>query len=152
MPEADFELRIRFEDRHVRDRAVEFLSGQGPAFDEEVAAPFRTLYLALEDIELPSEIKKQGEYSLTAYFEIYGGEAMFEAQDYIDSFAKGGAKTIYGYYSDDDEVEIYWTFKDNEVQTLYEAHAVDEIDDILWNLDEEQRLEKVIALKETGRL
>lgn len=152
MSEAFFELRISFDDRKMRDKAVEFMNGEGPPFEEEVDVSFQSLYSALEDIEFPSDIKKRSDFGLTAYFEIYGGGAMFEAQDYMEACAKGGANKIYGYYSDDDEVEIYWIYQDNEVRTLYEAFGIDEIDEILWDLDKEKRLEKVIELFEAGKI
>jgi hypothetical protein len=152
MSEAYFELRAEFKDRAFRDKAIEYMMGKGPAFEDEVEASFHKLYLALEDIESPTDFNKIGNSGLVAYFEIFGGEAIFEAQDYMESWAEGGATKIYGYYCDDDEVEVYWTFQDNEIRTLYEAFSNDAIDSKLWNLEEEERLSKVIELYEAGKL
>ena len=152
MSEAYFELRAEFKDRAFRDKAIEYMMGEGPAFEDEVEASFHKLYLALEDIESPMDFNKIGNSGLVAYFEIFGGEAMFEARDYMESWAKGGATEIYGYYADDDEVEVYWTYNDSEIRTLYEALSNDAIDNVLWSLEEGERLEKVIELYQVNKL
>jgi hypothetical protein len=152
MTEANFELIAKFKTSDLRDKAIEFLNDEGPAFEDEVEEHYRQLFVLMEDVDKPLDIKTVGECGLHAFFEVFGGDGIFNAQEYMETCDEAGATKIYGYFQDDEELELYWILKGGELTTIYTAYEDEEQDKVLWAFDDENRFKKVIELYEAGEL
>ncbi len=152
MSEAFFQLRIFFKDPTYRDYAIEFINGTGPTFEEEVALPYRDLFNACESIDIPEEIEPFGENGLTLSFDLFGAEAIFMAETYMELCQSEGILKGYGYFADDEETELAWLIYKNKRKAIYRRSPDASLDNMLMNVEQNKRLQAIIELFEDGKL
>jgi hypothetical protein len=152
MSEAYLELRADFPAGSVRDMAIDFLNDEGPTHEEEVEESYRDLFPLQDDVESPQEVKAIGSRTLYALFAVFGHGVLL-AQEYMEIFHKVGAKKIYGLFTDDEGSEEGWTIKNGKLLTFYTGFEGDEeTAELLLELDDNDRLPKLIELYESGAL
>ncbi len=153
MSEAYLEVKVQFSSREFRDKAIEFLNDEGPTFEDEVEELFRPLFILQDEVKEPEEIEPIKDTTLFALFEVFGGEGIDNAQEYMESFDKCGATKIYGFFVDDEQTELGWIIQDHKLVTFYTGYEGDnETAELISDLDEEDKLDKLIELFESGEL
>ena len=157
MSETSLVIYCEFNSQKVRDAAKSFLvKGKGPDFEDEVEDVLRPLFLALEDIQYPDTISKSGKTGMFIIFDVlevsddhYEDD---EARKIMNKLATGDATKVYAYFYDDEEYAVYWTIEDGQVKKIFSPEENEAIDEIMFDLDDEKRLAKVVELYEAGRL
>jgi hypothetical protein len=152
MSEYVFELQVQFENKEYRDKAIEFLNDEGPTYEEEVEEKYQHMFELQDDVETPTEIFKVGDKSLKVIFDIYDSESVEVSNDYMEICASAGGKNIYGYLSDGGEGDEYFAIENDTVIILYTAMTDEKIDEELFEMDEENRLKRVIELYQDDKL
>ena len=157
MSETSLVIYCEFNSRKVRDAAMSFITkGKGPDFEDEVEEMLRQLFLALEDVQYPDTILKNGKIGMFVIYDVllvsndhYEDD---EARQILDKFATAGAVQVYAYVYDDEEYEVYWNIENGQIKEIYTPEENGTIDHILFDLDDKKRLAKVIEFYEAGKL
>jgi hypothetical protein len=157
MSETSLIIYCEFNSEKVRDAVKSFLTkDKGPDFEDETEEVLRPLFLALEDLQYPDTILKAGNIGMFIRFDILIVSDNYyeedEAKEIMAKLTTGGAAKVYAYFYDDEEYEVYWSIERGKVTTIFTPEENEAIDEILVNLDDEDRLAKVAELYEAGRL
>ena len=146
MSEAYFELRLFFRDAQTRDLAMDFINGDGPAFEEEVEDLFKALFQACEQIDLPDEMELLGNSGLLLTFELFGADAWFMAERYLDQCQAEGIIEAFAIFADDEDSVIAWAVSGDSRKIIYQKDHDNKLDDDLMFLDHRKQLSRLIDL------
>lgn len=152
MSEAYFELRLFFRDEQCRDLAVDFINGDGPAFEEEVEDQYKDLFRTCEQIDLPDEMEPLENSGLLAAFELFGSEALIMAENYLDQCSAQGIIEAFAIFADDEDNVTAWAISRDSQKVIYQRDHDSNLDDELVGLDHREQLSKLIDLFDSGKL
>lgn len=118
-------IRCTFASKAARDRIHDWLAEETrPDFEDEVEERWREAFLAIEDVDFPSHMAKEGDDQLWLYFVLDGGDAVWLT---LAALKDAGAKTVYGYDMDDDTaISGFMQVVRGRVKTLLEENGDDD--------------------------
>lgn len=143
MSETYAQVKFISENTESLNRVKYYLdSDTRPDFDNEVPKDEIELFKAMEFAEVPNTIKQSTPNIIDAWFEF------IELEDLVDifaTFAQFFDIKQFCFFADDEEYKAYFIFTNKELKPIYTIEDNDELDEILWELDwDERAFEKVL--------
>ncbi len=145
MSETHAIVRLVGTDKASAERATFYLNSETrPDFEEEVPAPEKSVFEALEFAPLPVEIRVLNDTTIDAWFE---NAEVTELESVLIGLDALNLKARYLFFSDDEEYKAYFQVEGKKLVSLYTIEDDDTLDKKLWDLDwDGQALSLIIGI------
>ena len=117
------EVKARFSDDTLCERAIEFLNHEGPEEEADVELALRPMYNALQEaMPMPREADAIGDGWLRVSFDILGEYAADGGDEFLELWGQVGAHHVYVLLSED--YEAFWMIENGRSKRLLDSDVL----------------------------